>query len=66
MPNQDEASNWKPSTRGDQAWKEATDRIASRNAETRKAGRLEREEYERKRKDARRRADLKRQTNLRD
>jgi hypothetical protein len=66
MPNQDEASSWKPSTRGDQAWKEATDRIASRNAEARKAGRLEREEYESKRNDARRRANLRRQTGLRD
>lgn len=66
MPNQDEASSWKPSTRGDQAWKEATDQIASRNAETRKAGRNERAEYERTRDDARRRAELKRQAKLRD
>jgi hypothetical protein len=64
MPNQDEASGWKPSTRGEQAWKEATDRIASRNAETRKAGRLEREEYERTRDEARRSAHLRRQGKL--
>jgi hypothetical protein len=66
MPNQDEASSWKPSTRGEQAWKEATDRVASRNAEARKAGRLEREEYERQREGLRRSAEQRRLTKLPD
>jgi hypothetical protein len=65
MPNEDEASGWKTSTRGEQAWKEEMDQIASRNAETRKAGKHERAEYERKRDDARRRAERQRQAKLR-
>jgi len=47
MTDQDDSSNWKSSTRGDQAWKETLDRVSSRNAETRKAGKVEREAYER-------------------
>ncbi len=47
MTDQDDSSNWKSSTRGDQAWKETLDRVSSRNAEARKAGKVEREAYER-------------------
>ena len=43
------SSGFKPSTRGDAAWQEARDGIASRNAATRKAGQAERENYERER-----------------
>jgi hypothetical protein len=50
---------WQSSTRGDRAWKEATDRVAARNADARKAGRIEREAYERDRDDARRTAAAK-------
>jgi hypothetical protein len=50
----DVGSTWQSSTRGEQAWKEATDAVASRNADARKAGRLEREAYERGREEARR------------
>jgi hypothetical protein len=62
MPNQDDGSTWKSSTRGEQAWKEATDRVASRNAEARKAGKLQREAYERERANVRRAAAARRQT----
>jgi hypothetical protein len=35
--------------RGERAWKEETDRVASRNVATQKAGKQEREAYERSR-----------------
>ena len=47
MTDQDDSSSWKSSSRGEQAWKEERERVASRNAEARKAGKVEREEYER-------------------
>ena len=50
MTDQDDSSNWKSSTRGEQAWKETLDRVSSRNAEARKVGKVERETYERERK----------------
>ena len=49
MANQDDGSDFNPSTRGDSAWKEARERVASRNAEARKAGKAGREAYERQR-----------------
>jgi hypothetical protein len=64
-PNRNVDDSWESSTRGDQAWKEATDRVASRNADARKAGRTEREAYERERDDARRTAAAKREAKLR-
>jgi hypothetical protein len=42
-------SDWTPSTRGEAAWKETREAVASRNAETRKTGKAERETYERER-----------------
>ena len=42
------------SARGEAAWKEARERVADRNAKTRKAGRAERETYEREKAQARR------------
>jgi hypothetical protein len=59
MTQQDDSSTWKSSTRGESAWKEARERVASRNAEARKAGKVEREAYERERENARRAADAK-------
>jgi hypothetical protein len=44
MTQQDGSSTWKSSTRGEVAWKEARERVASRNAEA-----AERESYERER-----------------
>jgi hypothetical protein len=45
--------DWQSSTRGDKAWKEATEAVDAKNAAARKAGRQEREAYEREREDAR-------------
>jgi hypothetical protein len=59
MTQPDDSSTWKSSTRGESAWKEARERVASRNAEARKAGKVEREAYERERETARRAADAK-------
>ena len=61
---EDVDSSWQSSTRGERAWKESTDRVAARNADARKAGRLEREGYERGREDARRSAAAKRDARL--
>ena len=49
MSNQPGSSDFKPSARGEAAWKEAREGIASRNADTRKAGKVERETQERER-----------------
>lgn len=46
-------SDWKSSARGDAAWKETTDAIASRNAKVSGSGRVERETYEREREASR-------------
>ena len=64
MTKQDIPSGWSSSSRGERAWKEDTDAVASRNAEARKAGRLERETYERQREDARRAANADRHDKL--
>ena len=50
---EDVDGGWQSSTSGEKAWKEATDEIASRNAAARKAGRQEREAYERSRDESR-------------
>jgi hypothetical protein len=42
------------SARGEAAWKEARDSVAARNQRAQKAGRAEREAYERRREDLRR------------
>ncbi len=60
MPEQDSKSDFVPSTSGDQAWKETRDGVAARNAETRKAGKVEREAYDRKRETVRHVAAVKR------
>ena len=54
-----DTSGWQSSTRGEAAWKEAKDQVASRNAEARKEGKRERESYERSRDEARRSANAK-------
>ena len=64
-PKQDVDSTWQSSTRGERAWKEATDLVASRNADARKTGRVEREAYERGREEARRSAADERDAKLR-
>lgn len=64
MTKQDDGAGWKSSTRGEQAWKEAMEDVASRNAEARKAGKRRREEYERGREDLRRAAAVRRHEQL--
>ena len=55
MAGQDDGPTFRSSeARGERAWKEATDQIATRNVATQKAGKQEREEYERVRDKARR------------
>jgi hypothetical protein len=49
VTDQDGSSSFQGSTRGEAAWQEARDRIASRNADARRAGKAERETYERER-----------------
>jgi hypothetical protein len=61
---QEADSGFKSSTNGEQAWKEATDRVSSRNADARKAGRIERDKYERGREDDRRSRAAKRDAKL--
>jgi hypothetical protein len=60
MSEQDDGSNWKSSTDGERAWKEARERVATRNDAARKAGKLERETMEREREKMRRAAAQKR------
>jgi hypothetical protein len=55
-----DSSEWKSSARGESAWKEERERVADRNAEVRKSGKLERERYERERQESRQVARAKR------
>jgi hypothetical protein len=64
MGELDDMAGWTSSTRGEAAWKEAMEHIASRNAEARKEGKRQRESHERSREDARRAADAKRHARL--
>jgi hypothetical protein len=64
MTEQHDGAGWKSSSRGEAAWKETMERVASRNSEARKQGKLERDTYERDRADARRAADAKRHAKL--
>jgi len=64
MAEQHDRADWESSSRGEAAWKEATDRVASRNSEARKLGKQQREAYERGREDARRAAAAKRHAEL--
>ena len=57
-------TGWQSSARGEQAWKEATDKVASRNADVSKTGKKEREEHERERAEERRSALTERQAKL--
>ncbi len=56
MAEHDDGAGWKSSSRGETAWKETRDRVASRNADARKQGKQRRESYERNREEARRAA----------
>jgi hypothetical protein len=64
MIDHDEGSGWKSSARGESAWKEEREAVASRNAEVRKSGKVEREKYEKERAGARKTAAAKTQAQL--
>jgi hypothetical protein len=64
MTQHDDGTGWKSSSRGEAAWKETRDRVASRNADARKQGKQRRESYERSRDDARRAAAAKQHARL--
>ena len=64
MIDHDEGSAWKSSARGESAWKETREAVSTRNAEVRKSGKQKREEYERERAGARKRAAAKTQAQL--
>jgi hypothetical protein len=64
MAEHDDTAGWKSSSRGETAWKETKERVASRNADARKQGKLQRESYERSREDARRAAAAKQHAQL--
>jgi hypothetical protein len=54
------------SARGEAAWKQATEEVAARNRRAQKAGRDQREAYERERTDARRAAEARANARLLD
>jgi hypothetical protein len=54
------------SARGEAAWKQATEEVAARNRRAQKAGREQREAYERERNDARRAAEARTHARLLD
>jgi hypothetical protein len=56
MPEHRDTPEWKSSSRGEAAWKETRERVAARNTEARKQGKVERDGYEQDREDARRNA----------
>ena len=64
-PKEDVESSWQSSARGESAWKDATDSVAARNADARKAGVSERDEYDREREEKRRSAAKERDAKLR-
>ena len=47
----------KPAKRGEAAWKEAKERVAERNAQARKAGKQQRQNYERQKAAERQKAE---------
>jgi hypothetical protein len=64
MTEHDDGAGWKTSSRGEAAWKETRERIASRNADARKEGRERRASYEEERAEARRVAEAKQRAQL--
>jgi hypothetical protein len=64
MAEPGDVTDWTSSTRGGAAWKEATERVASRNSEARKQGKQQREALEKDRRDTRRAAEAKQHAQL--
>ncbi len=63
MSGQDDGG-WKSAARGESAWKEERDEVATRNDAAQKAGKLEREEYTRERTAARKAEEARRHASL--
>jgi hypothetical protein len=53
-----------PSRRGEAAWKAERERVAERNAQVKKAGKQERQAYERQKDEARRAREVRQMTDL--
>jgi hypothetical protein len=64
MGEHDDTTGWKSSSRGEAAWKETKERVASRNAEARKEGMRQRAAEEHRREESRRSAAAKRHAQL--
>jgi hypothetical protein len=61
LSDQHDRSDWESAARGEAAWKEAREQVASRNDAARKAGKQRREAYVRER-DALKAADARRRS----
>jgi hypothetical protein len=64
MAEQGDKPEWKSSTRGEPAWKEARERIAARNEAARKSGKVRRDAYEQDRESMRQAAEARRHAKL--
>ena len=64
MSGPEEVGGWKSAARGESAWKEERDQVATRNEAAQKAGKLERAEYVRGREAARHAEEARRQASL--
>jgi hypothetical protein len=64
MSEQHETPGWKSAARGEAAWKEAMEQVASRNQAARAAGKQRRDAYTRERDAVRQAADAKRHATL--
>lgn len=64
MSGPEDGGGWKSAARGESAWKEQRDQVATRNEAAQKAGKLRREEYAREREAVRQAAEKRRQKSL--
>jgi len=64
VTKQGDSPDWKTSARGESAWKETRERVATRNAEVSKTSKVVRDRYDRERADVRRAAAVKRDAHL--
>jgi hypothetical protein len=64
MTKANDQPDWKGSTRGESAWKEARDLVATRNEEARKTGKVRRDTYEHERESVRQAAEARRHAQL--
>jgi hypothetical protein len=64
LSEQEDQGSWQSSARGEAAWKEATEAVATRNQQAHRAGKEERVTYERNRADTLRAAEERRRAEL--